>query len=396
MDWFRSSVSIARRATHRFGRDACTGRAAGLAFSTLFALVPLTAVVVALLSGFEAFESVMMESQRTLVEELVPAVSDEVLESMTQFSRNARALGVFGLLVFLVTAIVLVRGVHGSLNAIWRFRSESGLWRKISTYTTVIVLGTLLLAGAVVVGPFVQSLIDRGAPAVSGWTSRASELLLPPVLLFATLFLMIILVPSGRVQPRSAAVGALAATIGWEIAKRVFVFWTGSVMRLSVIYGSLAAVPIFLIWVYITWLIVLAGVEVAYVHQHRNEPTNESGSEDPTAALPELSEYTVRALASILVRFRDGLPPLTQHDLDDRYGASTAEAIRDGLIASGLVLETDVGFVPSRDLARITVEDVVTGLWAPGGDDPVARAVLASRTDDRGRPAVESLSDYFR
>ena len=396
MKWFQSTLSIARRATARFGRDACAGRAAGLAFSTLFALVPLTAVVVALLSAFGAFDSVMAESQNSMVEELVPAVSDEVLESMAQFSRNARALGVFGLLVFLVTAVVLVRGVHGSLNAIWRFRSESGLWRKISTYTTVIVMGTLLLAGAVVVGPFVQSLIDGGPPAVTGWTSRVSELVLPPMLLFATLFLLIVLVPSGHVRPRSAAVGALAATVGWEIAKRVFVFWTGSVMRLSLIYGSLAAVPIFLIWVYITWLIVLVGVEVAYVHQHRHEPTNDSGSEDPVAALPELSEYTVRSLSSILVRFRDALPPLTQHDLDDRYGAATAEAIRDGLIASGLVLETDVGFVPSRDLARITVEDVAAGLWAPDDDDPVARAVLASWTDDRRRSAVEALSDYFR
>ena len=396
MEWFRSSVSIVRRATRRFGRDACTGRAAGLAFSTLFALVPLTAVVVALLSAFGAFESVLAESRRTLVEELVPAVSEQVLESMTRFSENARALGVFGLLLFLVTAVVLVRGVHSSLNAIWRFRSESGLWRRISTYTTVIVLGTLLLAGAAVVGPFVQSMIDDSTPALSGWTSRASELLLPPVLLFATLMLMIILVPSGHVRPRSAAVGALAATVGWEIAKRVFVFWTGSVMRLSVIYGSLAAVPIFLIWVYITWLIVLAGVEVAYVHQHRNEPTNESGSDDPVAALPQLSEYTVRALASIFLRFRDGRPPLTQHDLDDRYGASTAEAIRDGLIASGLVLETDVGFVPSRALSRISVDDVVSGLWSPDGDDPIARSLLAGRADDRGRPAVEALADYFR
>ncbi|MFW5738470.1 MAG: YihY/virulence factor BrkB family protein, partial [Spirochaetota bacterium] len=326
MQWLRSALSIARRANRRFGRDACAGRAAGLAFSTLFALVPLSAVVVALLSAFGAFETVMADSQRSLVEELVPAVSDQVLESMARFSQNARALGLFGLLVFLVTAVVLVRGVHGSLNAIWRFRSESGLWRKISTYTTVIVLGTLLLAGAVVVGPFVQSLIDGGASAVSGWTSRVSEVLFPPVLLYATLMLMIVLVPSGHVQPRSAAVGALAATVGWEIAKRVFVFWTGSVMRLSVIYGSLAAVPIFLIWVYITWLIVLAGVEVAYVHQHRHEPTNESGSDDPVAALPQLSEYAVRALASIFLRFRDGRPPLTQHDLDDRYGASTAEA----------------------------------------------------------------------
>jgi membrane protein len=394
-DRARGLVAITRRVISRFGRDACAGRAAGLAFSTIFALVPLIAVVVAVLSLFGVFETLVAESRQSIVEELVPAVSDQVIAGIAEFSQNARALGFFGFLVFLITAVVLIRGVHASLNAIWRFRSESRIWGRVSTYTTVIVLGTLLLAGAVAVGPLVQSLIDVD-PALLSWTSRLSELLLPPLLLFATLFLMTILVPSGRVQPGSAAIGALVATIGWEIAKRIFVFWTGSVMRLSVIYGSLAAVPIFLIWVYITWLIVLAGVEVAYVHQHRNEPRNETGADEPVAALPDLSEYTVRAISAVLVRFRDGMPPLTQHDLDDRYGATTAEGIRDALVASGLVLETDVGFVPSRSLSRITVDDVARGLWTSAGEEPVAKTLLTAWAAERERPAVDVLADYFR
>ena len=396
MHSFHRVTALIRRVAGRFARDACAGRAAGLAFSTLFALVPLSAVVVALLSAFGTFRTVLEESQLLLLQELIPAASDQILRSLSEFSSNARALGLFGLGLFALTAAVLLRGIHVSLNAIWRFRSESGLWRRISTYTTVIVIGTALLALAVVVGPFVQSLAEAQEPAISSWMNRTSQVLLPPVLLFVTLFLTIILVPSGRVEPRSAAVGAFSAMIGWEIAKRIFVFWTGSVMRLSLIYGSLAAVPIFLIWLYITWLIVLLGVEIAYVSQHREEPIDETGADQPPAPLVDLSEYTVRAVSAVFVRFRDGLPPLTQHDLDERYGAVTAEAIRDGLVASRLVLDTNVGFMPSRDIASIDLQSLVQGLWTGEGPDRVSRALLDEWQQDRSRRAVDVLHSWFR
>jgi membrane protein len=383
VDQFRSLYRAVKRVTSRFGRDACAGRAAGLAFSTLFALVPLIAVVVAVLSLFGVFEPAIADARRAVLEELVPAASTPIVDSLAEFSENARALGSFGIGLYLVTAIALIKAIHTSLNAIWRFRSNSGFWRKVSTYTTIIVFGTGLLAAAVLVGPSVQSIIGQEAASVP-WLQSFSELILPIVLLFITLFLTIILVPSGKVNPGSAAVGALTATLAWEVAKRIFVFWTGSVMRLNVIYGSLAAVPLFLIWLYLTWLIILAGVEVAYVHQHRREPTDESGSDEPTAPLAELSEYTAAALMELFRRFRDGADPLTQQELDVRYGARTAEAVRDGLLGTGLALESTRGFVPSRDLSRISIDDVVRGLWSNAGTDG----------DTRDPPAAELLSTW--
>ncbi|MFW5685058.1 MAG: YihY/virulence factor BrkB family protein [Spirochaetota bacterium] len=395
MERLHGMMSFARRVVRRFGTDACAGRAAGLAFNTLFALVPLTAGVFAVLSAVGVLQPVVAESQRVLLRELFPAASQRVFQSLAQFSENARALGIFGFGLFVLTAVALVRGVHASLNAIWRFRSVSGIWRRISTYTTVIVVGTALLALAAAAGPLVQSVVQGDAGGMPARLRSLSELLFPPALLFATLFLMTVLVPSGRVAPRSAAIGALAATIGWEVGKRVFVFWTGSVMRLSLVYGSLAAVPIFLIWLYITWLIVLMGVEVAYVHQHRDEPTDEVGGDQPAAALPELSEYTVRACAAVFIRFRDGMPPLTQHDLDERYGAATAEAIRDALVRSRLVLETNLGFLPARDPATISVNDLVNGLWAREGDESAARLLLAIWREAERRDALDALRSLF-
>ncbi len=395
MDWFRDAVDFAGQVLRRFHRDACPGRAAGLAFSTLFALVPLTAVVFAVLSAIGVFEPLIAEAQRVLVEQLVPAVASEVFEGIAEFTANVEALGVFGLILFAFTGLALLRAIHSSMNAIWRFRSESSLWLRVSTYTTVIVLGAVLLAGAVALGPLVQSFIDDGALPFPDLVLGILRVAVPPLLLFLTIFLTIVLVPSGNVVPRSAAIGAVTATVGWEIAKRVFVVWVGSVMRLNVVYGSLAAVPIFLIWIYISWLIGLMGVEVAYVHQHRDELQDETRSDRPVPTLRELSEYTVCALASILVRFRTGEPPLRVQDLDERYGVQTGEAIRASLVTTGLVLDTDAGLVPSRDTSRITLSDVVNGAWAQDAQNGLARALLREWRTDDDRNAVDVLQAHF-
>ena len=395
MDWLRDAAGFAGRVLRRFHSDACPGRAAGLAFSTLFALVPLTAVVFAVLSAVGVFESLIAQAQRVVVEQLVPAVATEVFEGIAEFTANVEALGVFGLIMFGFTGLALIRAIHSSLNAIWRFRSESSLWVRISTYITVMLLGAVLLAGAIALGPLVQSLIDDGALPFPDILLGFLRIVVPPLLLFLTLFLTIVLVPSGNVVPRSAAIGALTATAGWEIAKRVFVVWVGSVMRLNVVYGSVAAVPIFLIWLYISWLIGLMGVEVAYIHQHRDELRDETRSDRPLPSLGELSEQTVCALTSILVRFRTGSPPLLVQDLDERYGMPASEVIRESLVATGLVLDTGAGLIPSRDTSRISVSDIVEGVWTDEPANGLARALLREWSMNHDRNAVDVLQQYF-
>jgi len=101
-------------------------------------------------------------------------------------------------------------------------------------------------------------------------------------------------------------------------------------------------------------------------------------------------------LASVFGRFRDGIAPLTQHELDERYGAATAEAIRDALVASGLVLDTDHGFVPSRDLMAMDVDDVVQAIWTGDGPGRLSRSLIAEWGADRSRPAFDVLQSYFR
>ncbi len=358
--WTNSVWLFAVRVGKRFFADACSGRAAGLAFSTLFALVPLSAFVVAVLTAFGALDPLIEEAQQALIEQLVPAVHEEVFASIRQFASNTRALGFLGLFIFLGTAILLLRNIKISFNAIWRFRTRRGVWVKIASYTSIIVIGTALLSATIALGPGVQSVIEAALPDVAEATWLRSYLL-PPFFLFLTIFSLNILVPAGKVKPGGAAFGAVISVIVWELGKRIFVFWSTSVMRFNLIYGSLAVLPIFLIWLYLTWFFVLLGVEVSYIFQHRHEsPADEAGRIDgPVSAV--INHCVVTAL-EIGRRHRDGEPAVTGEDLDYRLGAAMADRVRTSLAGCGLFLDTDHGLLPARGVSSISVGDLVAAV----------------------------------
>ena len=361
MKWIRSLWQFAVRVGKRFFADACSGRAAGLAFSSLFALVPLSAFVVAVLSAFGAFDPLIQEAQAAIIQQLVPAVHEEVFQSISQFASNTRALGFFGLFIFLATAIILLRNISISLNSIWRFRTRRGIWANIASYTSVIVIGTTLISASFALGPVVRSVIRAAFPDAAEATWFRTYIL-PPLFLFLTIFSLNILVPAGRVRPGSAALGAVVSVVVWQIAQRIFVFWSGSVMRFNLIYGSLAVLPIFLIWLYLIWFFILVGVEVSYMFQHRHEQPSEDESSGIDGPVSAVVEQCIATAIEIARRHRDGAPALNGEALDYRLGAAMADRVRTSLAGSNLFLDTDHGLLPARGVDTISVGDLVAAV----------------------------------
>ena len=387
--WMKSVWQFAVRVGRRFFADACSGRAAGLAFSTLFALVPLSAFVVAVLSAFGAFDPLIEEAQQALIEQLVPAVHEEVFASIRQFSSNTRALGFLGLFIFLATAILLLRNIKISFNAVWRFRARRGAWSKVASYTSIIVIGTALLSASFALGPGVQSVIEATFPDAAEATWLRSYLL-PPLFLFLAVFLLNILVPAGKVKPGGAALGAVISVIVWELAKRIFVFWSTSVMRFSLIYGSLAVLPIFLIWLYLTWFFVLIGVEVSYLFQHRYERPSEEDKRGIDGPVSVVIGHCVATALEIGRRHRDGTPAINADELDYRLGAAMADRVRTSLARSSLFLDTDHGLLPARGLSSISVGDLVAAVIEGAPHDP--HAAGTSGADDAQDAASRLLT----
>ena len=195
---------------------------------------------------------------------------------------------------------------------------------------------------------------------------------------------MIKLVPSPRIATTSALLGALIAALLWAVAQILFVFWTGQVMRLSIVYGSLAAIPLFLIWLYVGWMIVLCALEVSFVHQykvHRRRPSPEPLHSGPGVDLL----LGLEIYFAIAERFASGSEAPTEEEIARHLKVPARDLIRfiDALKTNGVVVESGRHanrFIPSQSLQKTTVFEVARALYGTQN--------LGLTGDDVGRTAV--------
>ena len=253
----------------KFHKDRCLIRASGLAYSSLLALVPLTAVAFSLLSAFGVFRELKESIQHYVIELLMPVRQDEIIAYIDRFVYNTRTLGIAGFALFIFTSVLLISNIQKNLNDIWKVNRKRSFISQFSTYTTVIVMGTFLLGTGFALTGWVEGYV-RSLPG-SSFRSFLEFLftLLPALTYFFSLVLVLMAVPSVRVSLKSAAFGALAGYVCVWLLKEVFVNFSNAVIRFSVIYGSLAVIPIFLLWLYMLWAVILFSAELTFVHQAR-------------------------------------------------------------------------------------------------------------------------------
>lgn len=354
--------------THRVVReytlDNCMLRASSLAFSTLLALVPLSAFIFSLFTGFEAFEEAREQMQEALLDLLVPTMSNEVLVYIERFVENTRTLGVVGLLLFAFTSIILLNSITTNINAIWGSSSQRGFVRKFLMYLAVIVLSTLLIGASFTFTSTIRAVIS-GYPDLSTLL-RGFFRLAPSLLVFITMWLLIHAVPSAKVNLKSSLIGAFAATLFWSIARFIFIDGTNYVIRLSLIYGSIAAIPIFLIWLSIIWSIIFLSSEITYVHQHRRFWWREQhGGQMPPGQqlLMGLQIYLFIARA-----FYEGENPPRIRTLAERFSISTdlVEFFTSRLASGGLVFKSpnsNPHILPKKELSRTSAGEVLEVLF---------------------------------
>jgi membrane protein len=196
---------------------------------------------------------------------------------------------------------------------------------------------------------------------------------------------MISLIPSGRVRGASALIGAAAGVVLWDLARRLFLLWITYVLRMSVVYGSLAVVPIFLIWLYVAWSVVLLALEIAYVHQHRHFAW--LGLSPREVSPGDRVLFGLEVFLEVAARFHRGESPPTREEIARRLNATQTEvgSLTDLFQENGLVLvagrEGD-RLVPARSLERISLQCLFQCLL--GSSAPPAHL---------GRPALELYNE---
>lgn len=259
--WLLDVLGFLRFVLRRWTEDRCPQIAGSLTFTTLLALVPVFAIAVALLSRLPFFDDVMVQIKVFLLLNLAPEFAGKIITVyMEEFRRNAGRLTTIGLAALFVTAVALMFTIDRSLNAIWRVRNHRRFWISALSYLVLLSIGPVLIAVSVAITTYLLAL---SASVEVPQEAHSFLLQAVPITVSAiTFFLLYRLVPNRDVPWKHAAAGGILAAVAFEVAKEVFASYMAHAPGYSVVYGTFAAIPFFLLWIYLSWLVVLFGAEL--------------------------------------------------------------------------------------------------------------------------------------
>lgn len=356
-------VALARHLLERATRDNVLGVAASLAYTSLLGLVPLLAMGLAVLSAFSVFDGVRDQMQKFIFTTFVPASGLAVQEAVQKFVAATGKLTAVGVVSLAVISVVQMLTIERAFNHIFRVQKPRPLVGRLVMYWTLLTVGPLLVGTAFAVAGYLATL----SPVVGLDLARGSgrkiwlelSATLPFLLTCGAFTLLYTLLPHRRIRLRDAGVGALVAASLFAGLRYGFVqfYVKGGVFQ--TIYGALATVPLFLVWTYSSWLVVLFGAEVAATlpewRAHRLRHHDHSKSWQLFSAL-EILRALWRADGKGLRR--TDMLRLTSTMTEDVLLTSLA-----ALQSAGLVIHSDEGrWTTTSFLARATVADVLRAL----------------------------------
>lgn len=256
-------LDTARTLRQRFREDHLGLTASSLTFTTTIALVPLATVAFAVFSAFPMFGTFRKALENLFIQNLVPdSIARPVLTMLTQFALKANRLGAVGLVALVFTALALMLTIDRTLNGIWRVRRPRPIAQRVLVYWSAATLGPLLLGVSLSLTSYAVSASRGLVDAMPGGVSLVLNTL-EIALVAGAMAALFRYVPNTYVKWTHAWAGGIFVALGLEVAKKGLAWYLGAVPTFSTIYGAFSAVPIFLVWLYLGWVIVLCGAVVA-------------------------------------------------------------------------------------------------------------------------------------
>ncbi|MGR8919978.1 MAG: virulence factor BrkB family protein [Gammaproteobacteria bacterium] len=343
----------------RFEEDQCTRAAASLAYTSLLALVPLFTVLFVTISAFPAFQGWREAIEAFIFENFVPALGETVRGYLVQFADKARGLQAAGIAVLLVTVLAMLATIESTFNVIWRIKRRRPLMVRFLVYWSVLTLGPVLIGAGMVATSYVISLpLVAGSGVVD--SVRTQLIGVFPLLATTAAFVLFFkLIPYRPVPTLHALTGGVVASLLFELAKRGFAYYVTNFPAQQAVYGAFATVPIFLIWIYLSWIIVLLGAEITQcLTTYRTVAPRPRGAIAPDD--PMFCAYRVlyRLYAAQAAGHGLSEKDLMRLEPDFGYGAINRALTR--LDAGGWISRNDVfQWVLLRDLSRQTLYDLL-------------------------------------
>jgi len=251
-----------------FFADRCLLRASALTYASVLAIVPLLALMFALLKGFG-----VQNQLEPLILEHIAVGSDQIVSQIVAYidNTNVGRLGMVGLATLLLTVLTLLSNIEKSFNAVWGVEETRSLFRRFADYFSVVTIGPLLILAAISMTSSLQS--TALVEALKNYSYVGDLVLflfkiLPFVGMWIAFTALYIFMPNTRVRLSAAFIGGIIGGSLWQLAQFGYVHFQVGVSKYNAIYGTMAALPIFMIWIYLSWLIVLLGLEVSYALQN--------------------------------------------------------------------------------------------------------------------------------
>ena len=243
--------------------DRCAQVASALTYTTLLALVPVISIALAFFTNFPGYEVLIMQSQSFVMDVLTPNIGKDVVEYLFTFANKARGLNTLSLLILVGTLFLTLNTIDTVFNRIWRVRPKRRVAISLLAYILVLLLGPLLIGGSILLTTYLASFHLLDIVLEQPETKNFTLSLLPVLVTTLAFTMMYRWIPRAFVAWRYAMVGGFLAACMFELAKHGFVLYITWFPTYEVIYGALAVIPLLLIWIYVSWLIVLTGAEVA-------------------------------------------------------------------------------------------------------------------------------------
>ncbi|MDR2872711.1 MAG: YihY family inner membrane protein [Xanthomonadaceae bacterium] len=382
-------IAFARFLWNRFVDDRLFQAAAALAYTSVFAMVPLAMVVFGVLSAFPVFEIWSDRLSDYIFKSFVPSAARSVEMYLRQFSASAGQLTAAGVIALVVSLLITLYSVETTFNRIWRVASTRPRLSRFLVYWTVLTLGALLAAASLSVSVRFFALPLFETPE-GQWVAGRLLRLAPMAIEFLAVTLVYRVVPHRTVDFRHAIPGALLATLMLEAVKSGMSLYLGSFESYQRIYGTVAFVPIFILWIYLSWIAVLLGASLASsLAAFRYQPI--------AMRLPP--GFEVYALLRVLGRFRQareqgrGLHIVQLLESEPILTDSLAQDFIMQLSEIGLLRRSESGeWLLARDLDKVTMAELyeacqlripIAEAYLPHHDDVLGMTVLAALNEIR-------------
>lgn len=246
----------------RFNQNKLTQAAGYLTYSTMLAIVPLIMVVFSIFSAFPVFNEVTGALKEFIFTNFAPSASDMVGQYIDEFVNNSKKMSAVGIISLIVVALMLINSIDRTLNSIWHDTETRPIFTSFAIYWLILTLGPLLVGVSIAASAYVKTMFESASNFSFGLKLLSFVPFLSTWFIFTLIYMV---VPNKKVSIKHSAAGALIAAVFFTLGKQAFTWYIVTFPSYQLIYGAMATLPIMLLWIQLSWTVVLLGAQLAAV-----------------------------------------------------------------------------------------------------------------------------------